>query len=154
MHKAVCIVKGLLFVVQMTQWACPCTCMALQTISVMTFWYLNYMTWHMELKTHRHFEQLAAWTKWLIFFKWYHYYDVIMGAIVSQITSLTIVYSLVYSGADQRKHQSSASLAFMSGIHRGPVNSLHKGPETRRMVPFDDIIIFGCTSYDINHIVI
>ena len=47
-----------------------------------------------------------------------HCNDVIMGAITSQITSLTIVYSTVYSGADQRKHQSSASLAFLRGIHR------------------------------------
>ena len=45
-----------------------------------------------------------------------HYGDVIMGAIASQITSLTIVYSTVYSDADQRKHQSSASLAFVWGI--------------------------------------
>ena len=45
-----------------------------------------------------------------------HYNDVIMGAIASQITSLTIVYSIVYSDADQRKHQSSASLAFVRGI--------------------------------------
>ena len=52
-----------------------------------------------------------------------HYNDVIMGAIASQITSLTIVYSTVYSGADQRKHESSASLAFVWEIHRGPVNS-------------------------------
>ena len=61
-----------------------------------------------------------------------HYNDVIMGAITSQITSLTIVYSTVYSGADQRKHQSSASLAFVRGIHRGPVNSPHKGPVARK----------------------
>ena len=47
-----------------------------------------------------------------------HYTDVIMGAIASQITSLTVVYSTVYSDADQRKHQSSASLAFVWGIHR------------------------------------
>ena len=46
-----------------------------------------------------------------------------MGAIASQITSLTIVYSTVYSGADQRKHQSSASLAFVRGLHRWSVNS-------------------------------
>ena len=45
-----------------------------------------------------------------------HYNDVIMGTIASQITSLTIVYSIVYSNADQRKHQSSASLAFVRGI--------------------------------------
>ena len=52
----------------------------------------------------------------------HHYDDVIMGAIASLITSLTIVYSTVYSDADQRKHQSSASLAFVWGIHRGPVS--------------------------------
>ena len=54
-----------------------------------------------------------------------------MGSMASQITSLTIVYSAVYSGEDQRKHQSSASLAFVRGIHRGPVNSPHKWPVTR-----------------------
>ena len=47
-----------------------------------------------------------------------HYGDVRMGAIASQITSLAIVYSAFYSGADQRKHQSSASLAFVWGNHR------------------------------------
>ena len=47
-----------------------------------------------------------------------HYIDVIMTTIASQITSLTVVYSPVYSDADQRKHQSSASLAFVWGIHR------------------------------------
>ena len=47
-----------------------------------------------------------------------HYNDVIMTTIASQITSLTVVYSIVYSGADQRKHQSYASLAFVQGIHR------------------------------------
>ena len=69
-----------------------------------------------------------------------HYSDAIMCAIASQITSLAIVYSAVYSGADQRKHQSSASLAFVGGIHRWPVNSPHKGPVTRKMFPFDDVI--------------
>ena len=47
-----------------------------------------------------------------------HYIDFIMTTITSQITSLTVVYSTVYSDADQRKHQSSASLAFVWGIHR------------------------------------
>ena len=47
-----------------------------------------------------------------------HYGDVIMTTIASQITSLTVVYSIVYSVADERKHQSSASLAFVGGIHR------------------------------------
>ena len=70
-----------------------------------------------------------------------HYGDVIMDAIASQITSLTIVYSTVYSDADQRKHQSSPSLAFVRGIHRGPVNSPHKWPVTRKMFPFDDVIM-------------
>ena len=75
-----------------------------------------------------------------------HYNDVIMGAIASKIaskkkTSLAIVYSIVYSDADQRKHQSSASLTFVWGIHRGPVNSLHKWPVTRKMFPFDDVIM-------------
>ena len=70
-----------------------------------------------------------------------HYNDAIMGAIASLITSFTIVYSTVYSDADQRKHQSSASLAFVWGIHRGPVNSPHKWPVTRKMFPFDDVIM-------------
>ena len=67
-----------------------------------------------------------------------------LKAMASQITSLAIVYSTVYSGADQRKHQSSASLAFVRGIHRWPVNSPHKWPVTRKMCPFDDVIM-GCT---------
>ena len=70
-----------------------------------------------------------------------HYNDVIMGAMASQITSLATVYSSVYSDADQRKHQSSASLAFVWGIHRWPVNSPHKWPVTRKMFPFDDVIM-------------
>ena len=64
-----------------------------------------------------------------------------MGTIASQITSITIVYSIVYSDADKRKHQSSASLSFVRGIHRGPVNSPHKWPVTRKVFPFDDVII-------------
>ena len=72
-----------------------------------------------------------------------HYNDVTMSKIASQITSLTIVYSTVYSGPDQTKHQSSASLAFVRGIHRGPVNSPHKWPVTRKMFPFDDVIMWG-----------
>ena len=70
-----------------------------------------------------------------------HYNNVIMWAMASQITSLAIVCSTVYSGADHRKHQSSASLAFVRGIHRWPVNSPHKGPVTRKMFPFDDVIM-------------
>ena len=51
-------------------------------------------------------------------FWWLHYIDVIMTTMASQIPSLTVVCSTVYSDEDQRKHQSSASLAFVWGIHR------------------------------------
>ena len=68
----------------------------------------------------------------------FHYNDVIMSMMASQITSLTIVYSTIYSGTDQRKHQSSASLAFVRGIHQWPMNSQHKGPVMQKMFPFDD----------------
>ena len=57
------------------------------------------------------------------------------GGLPSQITGVSIVYSTVCSGADQRKHQSSASLAFER------VNSPHKGPVTRKAFPFDDVIV-------------
>ena len=72
-----------------------------------------------------------------------HYNDVIMSTMASQVTSLTIVYSSVYSGANQRKHQSSVSLAFGKGIHQWPVNFPHKGPVTRKMFPFDDVIMIS-----------
>ena len=65
-----------------------------------------------------------------------HYSDVIMGVIASQIASLAIVYSTIYSGTDQRKYQSSASLAFVL-----PVKSPHKGPVTRKIFSFDDVIM-------------
>ena len=66
-----------------------------------------------------------------------HYIDVIMGAMASQITGVLMVCSTVCSGTDHRKYQSSASLAFMRGMHRWPMNSPHKGPVTRKMFPFD-----------------
>ena len=70
-----------------------------------------------------------------------------MSAMASQITSLTVVYSIVYSGAHQRKHQTSASLAIVRGIHRWLVNFLHIGPVTRKVFPFDDVIISSCELY-------
>ena len=70
-----------------------------------------------------------------------HYHDVIISATASQITSVTIVYLIACTGADRRKYQSSASLAFMWGIHRSLVNSPHKGPVTRKPLPFDDVIM-------------
>ena len=68
-----------------------------------------------------------------------HYNDDIMSAMASQITSLTIVYSTVSSSTDERKHQGSASLVCVCGIHRWSLNSPHKGPVTRKMFPFDDV---------------
>ena len=73
-----------------------------------------------------------------------------MGTMASQITSLTIVYSTVYSGADQSKHQSSVSLAFVKGIHRWPVNSPHKEPVTRKMFTFDDVIMWWSHQWESN----
>ena len=71
----------------------------------------------------------------------FHYNDVIMDAMASEITRLTTVFSTVYLDTDQRKHQSSASLAFVREIHRRPANSPHKWPVTRKTFPFDDIIM-------------
>ena len=65
-----------------------------------------------------------------------------MSAMAFQITVVSIVCSAVCSGADQRKHQSSASLAFVGGIHRSQMNSPHKAPVTRKMFPFDDVIMW------------
>ena len=76
------------------------------------------------------------------------YSDVIMSSIASQITGVSIVYLTVCSGADQRKHQSAASLASVRGIHRWPVTSPHKGPVTRKMFPFDDVIVMRNGSAD------
>ena len=70
-----------------------------------------------------------------------HYNGVIMGAAASQITGVSIVYSAVCSDADERKHQSPVSLAFVRGIHRWPVTSPHKGPVAQKMFPFDDVIM-------------
>ena len=64
-----------------------------------------------------------------------------MGTMAFQITRVLIVYSTVCSGTDQRKHQSSVSLAFVRGIHRRPANFPHKRPVTRKMSPFDGVIM-------------
>ena len=77
-----------------------------------------------------------------------HYGDAIMSTMASQITSFPIVCSVT----DQRKHQSSASLAFVRGIQWRPVNSSHKGPVTQKMFPFDDVIMkmYGFHQININ----
>ena len=77
-----------------------------------------------------------------------HDSNVIMSAMTSQITGVSSVCSAVCSCANQRKRKSSASLAFVRGIHQWPVDSPHKGPVTRKMFPFDDIM--GC----VNHVLI
>ena len=84
------------------------------------------------------FKQISVIHGWV---PYEHYSDVIMSAMTSQITSVSIVCSSVCSGTDQRKHQSSASLAFVRGIRRWLVNSPHKGPVTRKMFPFGDVIM-------------
>ena len=73
-----------------------------------------------------------------------------MNTMASQITSLTIVYSTVYPGAYQRKHQSSATLAFVRGIRRSPMNSPHKGPVMRKMFPFNDVIMVNQVTREVN----
>ena len=116
----------------------------------------HYSNWLYGISRCRHWLQMCDWIKLhvqtlfyalsFIFFAvsrwgpvlWYgnifpdticceHYNDVIMNTMASQITSLTIVYSSIYPDTGQRKYQSSASLAFVRGFHRWPVNSSHKG---------------------------
>ena len=72
-----------------------------------------------------------------------HGSDVIINTTAFQITRIPIVYSTVCPSAYQRKHPSSVSLAFVRGIHRWPVNSPHKGPVTRNMLPFGDVIMWS-----------
>ena len=86
---------------------------------------------------HRLYHHLLQYaTTWTVYpvsdFVSFHYNGVIVSAMGSQNTSLAIVYSTVYSGTVERKHQSSVSLAFVRGIHRCPVNSPYKGPVTRK----------------------
>ena len=72
-----------------------------------------------------------------------HYSDVIMSTMpmASQITGVSIVWSTVGSSGDQRKHQTSASLAFVRGIHWRLVSSPHKVLVTQKMFQFDDVIM-------------
>ena len=70
-----------------------------------------------------------------------HLSDTMMSAMAPRITGVSIVYSIFCPGADQRKHQSSASLACVRGIRRLPVNSPRKGASDAEMLPFDDVIM-------------
>ena len=112
----------------------------IQELPVMKlYWFIFSFMLTIILKPHRVSSYIQKHRGNILF-----YNDVIMSTMASQITSLTIVYSTVYSGADQRKHQSSASMAFVKGIRRKPMNSLHKGPVIWKMFPFDDIIMLKC----------
>ena len=71
----------------------------------------------------------------------HHFSAVIMRAMTSQVIGASIVYSDFCPGAYQRKLQSFTSLDFVTGIHRWPMNSPRQGPVTRKMFPFDDIIM-------------
>ena len=113
--------------------------------TVMLHWYNTIGSLQSSWRSHK--DETYGYLTFVSVSPAWHYSDVIMGTIASQITSLTTVYSTVYSDGDQRKHQSSASLAFVRGIHRGPVkspvNSPHKWPVTRKMFPFDDVIMIN-----------
>ena len=102
-------------------------------------WILLGVVWKRVMGVH------ALETQW--FDSDWHYSDVKMDTMTSQITNLTIVYLTVYPSADQRKYQSYASLAFVRGIHRWPVSFTHKGPVTRKMFPFDDVTMFLLFGY-------
>ena len=99
------------------------------------------LIWSVDQKCHQNVFLILDFYYELIRHLWKHYNDIIMGTMASQITSLTIVYWTVYSDTDQSKHQSSVSLAFVWGIHRWLVNSPYKWPVTRKMFPFDDVIM-------------
>ena len=100
---------------------------------------------HKQFSDGNHLQTGLFWTKKSVVvlspFHNTHYNDVIMIAMASQITGFSIVCLTACSGADQRKHQSSASLAFVRGIHRWPVDSPHERPVTMKMFPFDDVIM-------------
>ena len=119
-------------------------------ISKSNYTYITVLLPLIEKKTLdiRPVEQAQAMILWLLtryvtdLFVRIHYSDVIISMMASQITGVWKAYPTVCSGADQGKHQSSASLSFVRGIHRRwPVNSPHKGSVTREMFPFDDVII-------------
>ena len=109
------------------------------------FWQRNRCLYHIANYHSNSSSYMEVWQVIAVTSQW---------AIASQITGVSIVYSTVCSGADQRKHQSSASLAFVRGNHRRPLNSRHKGPVTRKMFSFHDVImtssIVSCTSCNLD----
>ena len=109
---------------------------------------LRKMQWNLNQNIAKFIEKIyncrlfLFWPQCVMYYWWrrydLHYSDVIMA---SQITGVSIIYSTVCSDAHKRYHQNSASLAFVRRIHQWPLNSLHKGPVTPKMFPFDDIIM-------------
>ena len=95
---------------------------------------LHDIAWKKVYGTISIFPAMHHWTTW-------HYVDVIMGAMTSQITSLKSVYSTVYSGTDQSNIK---SLCHWLCVGNSPVNSPHKWSVTRQMFPFDDVITDEC----------
>ena len=85
---------------------------------------------------------VTQWVKFTPMLLVSHNSSSIMSVMASQITGVSIVCSTVCSSTDQRKHQSSASLAFVRGIHRWPVDSPHQGAVTPKRVLFDAIMMF------------
>ena len=111
------------------------------TILISSVWYSKQgMIWANISNCCSRFSWKSHENLFIVFFH-NHYSDVTMGAMASKITGVSIVYSIVGSGAVQRKHQSSASLVFVRRILRWPVNSPHKGPVTRKMITIDDVIM-------------
>ena len=106
---------------------------------------------HIKMLFYQHYKDNAVSWPSKLYNGNLHYSDVIMGTMASQTTSVTIVYWTVYSGTDQRKHQSSASLAFVWGINRWPANTPHKRPVTWKMFPFDDVIMIPGLTDSLNN---
>ena len=96
------------------------------------FWCDRTIVQHTNLPASRLCVHSLLWLIYACMFqiKHPHYSDVIISEMTTQIIGVSMVCSTVCSGEDQRKHQSSASLAFVKGIHRWSVNPPHKGPVT------------------------
>ena len=111
-------------------------------------------SWWVHLRSLDHYHYLLWWHDRAASGPWnrgfstsIHYGDVIRSAMASQMTDISIVYSTSCSGADRRNQQSFTSLAFVRGIHRWPMNSLHRGPVTRKTFLFDDVIMSPLSWY-------
>ena len=128
----------------------PAECTIIKTSVISIWFYVFGVTIFLSLGIFEHFVKSPEIIYWDRLDVCYALNDVILSAMASHITQPHDFYSTVYSSANQRKHQSSASLAFVRGIHRWPVNSPHKGPVTRNMFPFDDVIMVGVVMVDSN----